>query len=167
LNTHFNLCSRLAYRTRAAAGKGSACGLGASPAPAPRESARAAPRARKCRRAARLGCNGAQWSPGVRQQQPLTTGFVRGHPGSSYDQQPTGPPRHPPQMHTYMCKRSREAISPTCFPSPDQPPQSSNYELDRPGCDTHPLRRDMSFATGVDEVVLARCSTIHDTKKKN
>jgi hypothetical protein len=27
-------------------------------------------RARKYRRAARLGCNGAQWSPGVRQQQP-------------------------------------------------------------------------------------------------
>jgi hypothetical protein len=41
-------------------------------------------------------------------------------------------------------------------PGPDQPPQSSNCELDRPSCDTRPLRRDKSFATGVDEVVLTR-----------
>ena len=33
-----------------------------------RKSARDVPRMRKYRRAARLGCNGAQWSPGVRQQ---------------------------------------------------------------------------------------------------
>jgi hypothetical protein len=58
------------YRTRAAAGIGSACGPGAGPTPDLRESARDAPRMRKYRRAARLGCNGAQWPPGVRQQQP-------------------------------------------------------------------------------------------------
>jgi hypothetical protein len=33
------------------------------------------------------------------------------------------------------------------LPGPVQPPQSSNYELGRPGCDTRPVRRDMSFAT--------------------
>jgi hypothetical protein len=53
-----------AYRTREAAGIGCDCGLGASPTPGLRESARAAPRARKYRRAARLGvnvgCNGVQ-----------------------------------------------------------------------------------------------------------
>ena len=56
-------------------------------------------------------------------------------------------------MHTYV----QTVQSPTCFPGPVQPPQSFNYELDRPGCDTRPLRRDMSFATGVDKVVLTRC----------
>jgi hypothetical protein len=57
------------YRIRAAAaGIGSTCGLGASPIPGLRESARAAPRARKYRRAAHPGCSGARWSPGVRQQ---------------------------------------------------------------------------------------------------
>jgi hypothetical protein len=56
------------YRIRAVAGIGSACGVGANPTPDLREPARAAPRTRKYRRAARLGCNGAQRSPGVRQQ---------------------------------------------------------------------------------------------------
>jgi hypothetical protein len=56
------------YRIRAVAVIGSACGLGASPAPDLRESARAVPHTRKYRWAARLGCNGAQWPPGVRQQ---------------------------------------------------------------------------------------------------
>jgi hypothetical protein len=58
------------YRTRAAAGIESACCLGASPIPGLRELARDVPRMRKYRRAVRLGCNGAQWSPGVRQQLP-------------------------------------------------------------------------------------------------
>jgi hypothetical protein len=61
---------------------------------------RCAPRARKYRRAARLGCSGARWPPGVRQQQPRAlledTGL------QSRDQQPTGPPRHPPQTHTHV-----------------------------------------------------------------
>jgi hypothetical protein len=43
------------YRIRAVAGIGSACGLGASPTPDLRESARAVPRTRKYRRAARPG----------------------------------------------------------------------------------------------------------------
>jgi hypothetical protein len=51
--------SRL-YRARAAAGTGSTCGPGANPAPDLRESARDAPRVRKYRRAARLGCK-LQW----------------------------------------------------------------------------------------------------------
>jgi hypothetical protein len=55
-------------RIRAVAGIGSACGPGESQAPDLRESARDAPRTRKYRRAARLGCNWAQWAPGVRQQ---------------------------------------------------------------------------------------------------
>jgi hypothetical protein len=88
-----------AHRTRAAAAIRSTCDLGASPAPglrgllggrleaerqlawealtAPTQarprtsgSARDVPRMRKYRRAARLGYSGAQWSPGVRQQQP-------------------------------------------------------------------------------------------------
>jgi hypothetical protein len=49
------------FRTRAAAGIGGAYGPGASPTPGLRESARDAPRMRKCRRAARLGCNGAHF----------------------------------------------------------------------------------------------------------
>jgi hypothetical protein len=60
----------LLTRARAAAGMGSACRSGASPAPGPRGSARAAPRARKYSRAARPGCNGDQRSSVVRQQQP-------------------------------------------------------------------------------------------------
>jgi hypothetical protein len=54
------------YRTRAAAGAGSACGPGTSPTPDLRESARdvCIRHMRKYRRAARPGCNGAQWSPG-------------------------------------------------------------------------------------------------------
>jgi hypothetical protein len=50
-------------RKPSGSGLGSACGPGASPAPPPpQESARDAPRTRKCRWAARLGCNGARWS---------------------------------------------------------------------------------------------------------
>jgi hypothetical protein len=49
----------------------------------------------------------------------------------------------------------------SCSPGPVQPPRSSNYEprdfTYRPGCDTRPLRRDVSFATSVDYVVLTRC----------
>jgi hypothetical protein len=72
------------HRTRAAAGMGSACvlwrqgaagagracGPGASPTPDLREPARAVPRTRKYRRAARRGCSGARWSHVARQQQP-------------------------------------------------------------------------------------------------
>jgi hypothetical protein len=45
------------------AGMGSTCGLGTGLTPDLRESARAAPQARKYRRAARPGCSGAQWPP--------------------------------------------------------------------------------------------------------
>jgi hypothetical protein len=61
--------------------------------------------------------------------------------------------RDPHHRCTRMYKRSN--LHPV--PRSNQPPQSSNYELDRPGCDTRPLRRGMSFATGVDKVVLTRC----------
>jgi hypothetical protein len=124
---------------------------GWAPAPGPRESARAAPRARKYRRAARLGCNGAQWSPGVRQQQPRAlledTGLQSRPITDGSTETPTTDAQH-------VC-----ANGPIFHmsPGPDQPPQSFNYELDRPGCDTRSLRRDMSFATGVDKVVLTRC----------
>jgi hypothetical protein len=61
-------------------------------------------------------------------------------PGSSHDQQPTDPPRHPPQMHTYV---QTVQSSTWLSPGPIQPPQSFNYELHRPGCgDTRPLRRE-------------------------
>jgi hypothetical protein len=67
----------LVYRTKAAAAVRSACGLGASPAPSLWVSARAAPRARKYRRAARLGCSGARWSR--RSSTAAAMGFIRGH----------------------------------------------------------------------------------------
>jgi hypothetical protein len=53
-----------------------------------------------------------------------------------------------------MCKRSN---LPPASRGPVQPPQSFNYELGRSGCDTRPLRRNMSFATSVAKVVLTRC----------
>jgi hypothetical protein len=62
-------------------------------------------------------------------------------------------------MHTYVQTAqaiSRLAFSGSCPASSIRAP-TTNYELDRPGCDTRPLRRDMSFATGVDEVVPTRC----------
>jgi hypothetical protein len=138
------------YRTRAAAGIGRACGPGASPAtPDLRESARAVPRALKYRRAARLGCNGARCP--TRSSTAVTTGFVRQRtpPGSSHDQQPTAPSAiEIPTTDAHVCANG--PIFHLC-PGPVQPHQSSNYELDRPGCDNRPLRRDMPFATGVDK----------------
>jgi hypothetical protein len=98
------------YRTRAVAGIGSACGLGASPTPDLRESARAVPTYTQIP----PGCTPRlQWGSVVAwSSTAVTTGFVRGHrtPGSSHDQQPTDPPRHPPQMHTYV----QTAKSSTC-----------------------------------------------------
>jgi hypothetical protein len=75
----------------AAAGTGSACGLGASPTPGllHANTAGCAPR--------------RQWGAVVAwSSTAATTGFVRRTPGFSHDQQPTVPPRHPPQMHTYV-----------------------------------------------------------------
>jgi hypothetical protein len=101
-----------------ASGMGGACGPpGASstpdlpPASGRRVSARDVPHMRKYRRAARLGCSGARWSPGVRQSAVATAGFVRGNRApavSSHDQPTTGgstetPGHHPPQaggLHT-------------------------------------------------------------------
>jgi hypothetical protein len=140
------------YRIRAAAGTGSACGPGASPAPDLRESARAAPRTRKYRRAARLGCNGAQWSPGVRQRQQQPRALLE---DTGLQSRPTTDgSTEIPNADARVCANG---LIFHLSPGPDQPPQSSNYELDRPGCDTRPLRRDMSFATSVDKVVLTRC----------
>jgi hypothetical protein len=66
------------YRTRAAAGIGSACGLGASPTPDLRESARAAPTHTQ---AIPPGCTPRlQWGSVVAwSSTAATTGFVRGH----------------------------------------------------------------------------------------
>jgi hypothetical protein len=95
-----------------------------------------------------------EWGPVVAWcSTAVTTGFVRGHraPVTTNNRRAHRDTHH---RCTRMCKRSR---LPLC-PGPVQPPQSSNYELDRPGCDTRPLRRDMSFATSVDKVVLTRCA---------
>jgi hypothetical protein len=96
--------------------------------------ARALPRTRKYRRVARLGCSGARWPPGVRQQQPRAllegTGLAQSRPTT--DGHTGGHTHHPPQMYTYV----QTVQSPTCSPGPVQPPQSSNYELCRPGCGT-------------------------------
>jgi hypothetical protein len=98
------------YRTRAAAGIGSACGLGAGPTPDPREPARAVPTYTQIP----PGCAPRlQWGSVVAwSSTAATTGFVRGHrtPGSSHDQQLADPPRHPPQIHTYV----QTVQSPTC-----------------------------------------------------
>jgi hypothetical protein len=88
-------------------------------------------RARKYRRAARPGCNGAQWPPGVRQQQPralLEDTGLQSRPT-------TDGPTETPTTDAHVC-----ASGPIFHlsPGPVQPPQSFNYELDRPGCDTRP-----------------------------
>jgi hypothetical protein len=144
------------YRTRAAAGIGSAGGLGVRPTPGLRESARAAPRTRKYRQAARPGCNGAQWPHVVRQQQPralLDDTGLQSRPTTDGSTETPNADAHVTR-HTYV----QTVQSPTCSPGPVQPPQSFNYELDRPGYDTRPLRRDMSCATiSADKVVLTRC----------
>jgi hypothetical protein len=148
------------YRTRAGAGTGSARCLGASPVPGLREPARAAPRARKYRRAARLGCNGAQRSHVVRQQQPralLEDTGLQSRPT-------TDGSTETPNADAHVCADGPISL---LFPGPDQPPQSFNYELDRPGCDTRPLRRDMFFATGVDEVVLTQIRAVAGKKKSS
>jgi hypothetical protein len=71
--------------------------------PDPQESARDAPRMRKYRRAARLGCNGARWS--ARSSTAVTTGFVRGHraPVTTNNRRLHRDPHH---RCTRMCKRS-------------------------------------------------------------
>jgi hypothetical protein len=103
---------------------GSACGLGASPAPGLREPARAAPRMRKYRRAARLGCNGARWS--TRSSTAVTTDFVRGHraPVTTNNRR-----LHRDSHHrcTRMCKRSN--LPPA---SSRSSPTSSNTNLTGP-----------------------------------
>jgi hypothetical protein len=110
--------------------------------PCLREPARDVPHMRKYRRAARLGCNGARWP--TRSSTAVTTGFVRGHraPVTTNNRR-----LHRDSHHrcTRMCKRPN--LPPVFQVGPVQPPQSSNCELDRPGCGTRPLRRDMSFAT--------------------
>jgi hypothetical protein len=86
-------------------------------------------RTSKYRRAARPGCNGAQWSPGVRQQQPralLEDTGLQSRPT-------TDGSTETPTTNAHVCANG--PISHLC-PGPVQPPQSFNYELDRPGCDT-------------------------------
>jgi hypothetical protein len=79
------------------------------------------------------------WSqPGVRQQQPralLEDTGLQSRPT-------TGGSTETPTTDEHVC-----ASDPTfrLSPGPVQPAsQSPNYGLDRPGCDTRPLRRDMS-----------------------
>jgi hypothetical protein len=72
------------YRTRAAAGTGRACGLGASPTPDLRESARAVPRIYRTRAAA--GMRGALAFGGCRRRR-LVAGQSLGSSGSA----PIGP----------------------------------------------------------------------------
>jgi hypothetical protein len=75
-----------------------------------------------------------------------TTGFVRGHqaPVTTNNRRVHQDPHH--RCTRAMYKRS------------NLPPVSrSSYELDRSGCDIRLLRRDMSFATSVDNAVLTRC----------
>jgi hypothetical protein len=129
-------------------GIGSACGLGASPTPDLRESARAAPTYTQIP----PGCTPRlQWGSVVAwSSTAVSTGFVRGH----RDPVTTNNRRVRRETHhrcTRMCKRSDLPPVPRSSPAP---PQSSNYELDRPGCDTRPLRRDMYFVTSVDKVLL-------------
>jgi hypothetical protein len=84
--------------------------------------------ARKYRRAARLGCNGAHWSPGVRQQQPqalLEDTGLQSRPT-------TDGSTETPTTDAHVCANG--PIFHLC-PGPVQPPQSSNYKLDMPGCD--------------------------------
>jgi hypothetical protein len=84
-----------------------------------------------------------------------TTGFVRGHraPVTTNNRRVH---RDTQRRCARMCKRSN-------LPPVFQGAQSSlprapiNHELDRPGCDNRLPRRDMSFATSVDTVVLTRC----------
>jgi hypothetical protein len=139
------------YRIRAAAGIGSTCGLGASPTPDLRESARAVPTYAQIP----PGCTPRlQWGSIVAwSSTAVITGFVRGHraPVTTNNRRAHQDTHH---RCTRMCKRSN---LPPVSRSTVQPPQSSNYELGRSGCDTRPLRRDMSFATGVDKSVLTRC----------
>jgi hypothetical protein len=95
--------------------------------PCLREPARDVPHIRKYRRAARLGCNGARWP--TRSSTAVTTGFVRGHraPATTNNRR-----LHRDSHHrcTRMCKRPN--FPPVFQVGPVQPPQSSNYELDRP-----------------------------------
>jgi hypothetical protein len=86
-------------------------GLDARPAPGPRGLAcpagTPAPRVRKYRLPP--GCTPRlqwvlQWGTmAACSSTAAAVGFARGNRApSSHDQQPTGPPRHPPQMHTYV-----------------------------------------------------------------
>jgi hypothetical protein len=112
-----------------------------------RESARAVPRMRKYRRAARLGCNGARWS--TRSSTAVTTGFVRGHraPVTTNNRRPHRDFHH---RCTRMCKR------PNLPPVPRSSPASSKLQLrtvqstqdDPSGASGFPLSRSTSFGSG-------------------
>jgi hypothetical protein len=152
------------YRTRAAAGIGSACGLGASPAPDLRVSARAAPPTRKYRRAARLGCNGAQWSTSC--STAVTAGFVRGHRAPVT----TNNRRIHQDTHrrcTRMCKRSN--LPPACSPPthphtphtppthPPPPPACPVLSTSQGGFCAHPGFWLLGFCKKVCLLPAARC----------
>jgi hypothetical protein len=95
--------TRGAYRIRAAAGIGSACGLGASPIPDPRESARAAPTCTQIP----PGCTPRlQWGSVVAwSSTAVTTGFVRGHRAPVTTNNRRRVHRDTHHRCTRMCKR--------------------------------------------------------------
>jgi hypothetical protein len=134
------------------------------PGPGPRVSARAAPRPRKYRRAARLGCNGAQWSPVVRQQQPRAlledTGLQSRPTTDGSTETPTTDP--------HVCVKTVQ--SPACLQqAPGLPGPRARQQPSLLRAPTTNLRGPaatpapcgvicyMLFATGVDKAVLTRC----------
>jgi hypothetical protein len=131
-------------------GMGTACGPGASPAPAgPRESARDIPRMREHRWAAARapGCSWARC--GRLEFDSSSRGLCYRTPSSSsHDQQPTGGPTETPTTDAHVCASG--PIS-HLLPGPVQPPQSQspNYVLDRPSCDTRWDISDAVRSTGI------------------
>jgi hypothetical protein len=127
------------------------------PGPGLRESARAVPRSHKYRRAARLGCNGAQ-SVVACCSTAVTAGFVREHraPVATNNRRIHRDTHHHHRC-TRMCKRSNLPPVSRSSPAPSKLQLPTTNLAGPVGCDTRPLRRDMSFATGVDKVVPTRC----------
>jgi hypothetical protein len=138
----------LLCRARAAAGMGGACGLGASPASDLRESARAVPTYAQIP----PGCTPRlQWGSVVAWSSiAATAGFVRGHraPVTTNNRRAHRDTDH---RCTRMCKRPN--LLPVSRSSQSRPLklQLRTWQLTGPAVATPPpLRRDLSFATGVD-----------------
>jgi hypothetical protein len=114
-------CYQYIYRIRAAAGTGSACGLGASPTPDLRELVRAVPRTRTHANTAGLHASAAMGLSGrllFGRSTAVTTGFVRGHraPVTTNNRRAHRDTRQ--RRCTRMCKRSNLPPVPRSRPAP-------------------------------------------------